>query len=138
AEAARTNDAKADDKNGSTKLLDPAKEPDDADIVTVRGQVVDPKGAVAKDVDVYVIRWFWNYGDRQPLARTKADDQGRFTISYRKSQFFADSGRPDQWREATIVAFADGYGFGWKDYRDLASKPDAKLQLVADDVPIEG
>jgi protocatechuate 3,4-dioxygenase beta subunit len=107
------------------------------DVITVRGRVVDPDGAPVPDADVYALRWFWDFGDRKPLAQVKADATGRFEISYRKSQFF-DAGRLEQWREADIVAFADGFGPGWVTYRGLSPNEEPTIRLVVDDVPIEG
>jgi protocatechuate 3,4-dioxygenase beta subunit len=110
---------------------------DSAEVITIRGQVVDPNGNPAAGADVYVLRWYWDFGERKPLAQVKADARGRFEISYRKSQFF-DAGRPDQWREAFITAFADGFGPGWMLYEDLAAGEAPTIRLAVDDVPIEG
>ncbi|HEX2476327.1 MAG TPA: M56 family metallopeptidase, partial [Lacipirellulaceae bacterium] len=110
---------------------------DTDDLVTVRGRVVDPNGRAVPGADVYALRWFWDFGDRKPLAQVKADGRGRFEILYRKSQFF-DAGRPEQWREANITAFADGFGPGWVTYGELKPGEEATLRLVRDDVPIEG
>ena len=137
-QAANNADLNVNDNGKSLKSLDASENSTDEDVVTVNGLVVNPSGKALANTDVYVLRWFWNYGDRRPLAQTKTDDRGRFTISYRKSQFSENSGRPDQWREAMIVAFADGFGPSWVTYQDLARNQDAKLKLVVDDVPIEG
>ncbi|TWT35360.1 Regulatory protein BlaR1 [Posidoniimonas corsicana] len=108
------------------------------DLVTVRGQVLKPNGEPAGPVDVVVLRWFWNYGDKKPLGAAKADQEGRFEVSYRKSQFAENAGRADQWRETYITAFAEGYGPGWAHYDRLKPDERATIRLVADDVPIEG
>jgi beta-lactamase regulating signal transducer with metallopeptidase domain/5-hydroxyisourate hydrolase-like protein (transthyretin family) len=110
---------------------------EDDDVITVRGQVIQPDGQPAAGADVYALRWYWNFGERKPLAQVKTDAQGRFEISYRKSQF-VDAGRPDQWRETDIVAFAQGFGPGWVEYRDLTPGEEPSIRLVADDVPVEG
>lgn len=116
---------------------DAEREPDE-NLITVRGRVIGPDGEVVRGADVCVLRWFWNYGEPKPLAQVKSDDDGRFEISYRKSQFFGTSGRPDQWREAAITAFAEGFGPGWVTYNDLSAGEEATIRLAMDDVPIEG
>ena len=111
---------------------------EDEDVITVHGTVVGPEGEPAPGAEVFVLRWFWNFGERRPLATAKADNHGKFEIAYRKSQFFETGGRPDQWREAYIAAFADGTGAGWVLYGDLAADEEPQIQLAVDDVPIEG
>ncbi|MEN1678504.1 MAG: M56 family metallopeptidase [Planctomycetota bacterium] len=123
----------------SNVAVEPASEQSaDDDLITVRGRVVKPDGQPAGGVDVYVLRWFWNYGDKKPLSTTKADAVGRFEISYRKSQFAETAGRPNQWRETFIAAFAEGYGPGWIHYSRLKPGEDPTVRLAVDDVPIEG
>lgn len=110
----------------------------DDDVVTVRGRVVRPDGTPSPGAEVFVLRWYWNLGDRKPLASTVADAAGRFEISYRKSQFAETAGRANQWRETYVAGFAPGFGPGWAKYWDLKSGEDAEVKLAVDDVPIEG
>ena len=110
----------------------------DNDVVIVHGSVIDPEGAPVAAADVYVLRWYWDFGDKKPLAETKTGKDGKFEISYRKSQFMENAGRPDQWREAAIAAFAKGFGPGWTTYEQIPLGSEATIRLVVDDLPIEG
>ncbi len=116
----------------------PGKAEVDDDLITVRGQVVAPDRKPGPNADVYVLRWYWNFGDHKALATTRADANGRFDISYRKSQFVETAGRPNQWRETYIASFADGYGPGWAHYDRLKPGEEAVVKLAVDNVPIEG
>ncbi|TWT90290.1 Regulatory protein BlaR1 [Pseudobythopirellula maris] len=124
------------DQTELAELITQDAAPDD--LITVRGQVVKPNGQPMSDADVYVLRYFWDYGDKKPLSSTKADQDGRFEISYRKSQFAETAGRPNQWRETCIAAFARGYGIGWAEYDRLKPGEGAIIRLAVDDVLIEG
>ena len=111
---------------------------EDEDLITVRGQVVDPQGRPVDGADVYVLRWYWNWGKRKPLGRTKSDENGRFEISYRKLMFWKTGLRPEQWREAFLVAFAPGYGPDWILYDRIPKGEPLTLRLARDDVPVKG
>ncbi len=112
--------------------------PADDDLVTVRGTVLDPSGQPRGGVAVAAVRWYWGLDDpRTPLSTTTTDGAGQFSISYRKAQFGRNFGRPDQWREAAIVATAPGFGPGWTYYGDIPIGEPAELQL-AEDHPIQG
>ena len=130
--------ASTDDATQSKSAAPLAATVDDDDVITIRGKVVTPDGQAAVDVPLYVLRWYWNYGERKPLAVTRSDGNGRFEISYRKSQFAESAGRPNQWRETYIAAFADGYGPGWAHYDRLKRGEQPTITLARDDVPIEG
>lgn len=130
-------------EDASTELSSPQRPANDKsdttnnDCVTVRGRVVDPDGRAVENADVYAVRWYWDWGDKKPLAQAKTDGNGQFEITYSKSDFF-HAGRVQQWREAVIAAFAQGYGPDWVSYDDIPSGTEPTLRLVADDVPIEG
>lgn len=111
---------------------------EDEDLITVRGQVVDPQGRPVDGADVYVLRWYWNWGKRKPLGHTKSDEDGRFEISYRKLMFWKTGLRPEQWREASYVAFAPGYGPDWILYDRIPKGEPLTLRLARDDVYLEG
>ncbi len=141
--AAATENAKTEDKpaktsSGSGQGNSESEAADADDLVTVRGRVVDPTGKPVAGADVDVLRWYWNLGTPEPLAVTKADENGRFSVAYRKSQYFESSGRPGQWREATIAAFGEGFGVGWVTYDKIAPGKEATIKLAVDDAPIEG
>jgi beta-lactamase regulating signal transducer with metallopeptidase domain/protocatechuate 3,4-dioxygenase beta subunit len=135
----RGDDASETDVEADSARGENAEESaDEDDAITVRGQVLDPDGKPVPDADVHVLRWYWNFGDHKPLASTTADANGRFTISYHKSQFAENAGRPNQWRETYIASFVDGFGPGWAHYDRLKPGEEAVVKLAVDDVPIEG
>ncbi|HUY90176.1 MAG TPA: carboxypeptidase regulatory-like domain-containing protein [Pirellulales bacterium] len=112
-----------------------AKSQDD-DLVTVAGRVVDPQGNPAAGATVFAVRWYSEPHIPHPaLADTTSGADGRFTISFRKSQFNVDLHRPEQWKEAMIVATAEGAGAGWVTWRDILPGVEPTLTLAAD-VPI--
>ena len=127
-----------DEEPAAENAVKASEAEEDQDLITVSGQVVDPEGRPVGGADVSVLRWYWNWGERKPLGQTKCDEDGRFEIGYRKSQFLGTSGRPEQWREAFFAAFAPGYGPDWILYENIPTGQRLTLRLVRDDVPIEG
>ena len=84
-------------------------------------------------------RWHWNPEiEREPLAETISQADGGFEISYRKSQFDADAGHPEPWREAFICAFKPGYGPHWVWPDKVPDGEAIELRLPVDDVAISG
>ena len=69
---------------------------------------------------------------------SKTDGNGSFEISYRKSQYADNPGQVEEWRNARITAFADGFGPGWVKYDEIVLGGDPTIRLVEDDVAIEG
>ena len=124
-------------KRGSAES--PRKAPPDDDVITIRGNVVDPDGKPAGGAAVHVLRWYWDPTvPKVPLAATTADSDGRFEITYRKSQFNVDVQRPEMWKEVTILATAKGLGPDWIEPRRLPPGEELTLHLVRDDVPVIG
>ncbi|HEV3339558.1 MAG TPA: M56 family metallopeptidase, partial [Pirellulales bacterium] len=94
-----------DDKPGNA-LNQHRPIPED-DLITVSGQVVDPDGSPFSGARVSAVRWYWDpHIPHPPLAETRGDAEGRFTIGFRKSQFNVDLGQVDQWKNTAIVATA--------------------------------
>ena len=111
----------------------------DDDLITVTGKVVDPEGKPFAGAKLYAVRWYWEpHIPHPPLAETTSDADGRFTISYRKSQFTVDVRQIDGWKDVSIVATADGFGTAWVTWSDLPRGKEPTLRLVTDDVPIAG
>ncbi len=112
---------------------------DSEDMITVHGTVVDPDGQPFGGATVQVLRWYWDPDvERKPLSSTTSNATGRFTISFRKSQFDVDLRRPDMWKEATVVATSPKYGPDFVSLRDHKATEDVSLRLVRDDVPLSG
>ena len=109
----------------------PVPDPIERDEVVVRGRMLDVDGRAASRASVYAIRSYWDEQvERRPLAEVQADDEGRFEIAFRKSQFTVDVNRPSQWRETAIVATAPGTGPGWARFKNIEDHPEVTLQLV--------
>ena len=136
-DGAREADAPHPGGKGGQTAEGAAREEGD-DLIAVRGRVVDPEGRPVGGADVYVLRWYSKWDERKPLGQTRSGPDGRFEISYRKSQFRETSRRYEQWREAFIAAFAAGYGPDWVLYQDIPRGEQPTLRLTRDDVPIEG
>jgi beta-lactamase regulating signal transducer with metallopeptidase domain/uncharacterized GH25 family protein len=128
--------AKSDGGGGKAGTGTAAKVDDD--LVTVRGRVVDPSGKPVSGADVLAPYWHYpSEKDPAPLASAKADANGRFELTFRKSQFDNLARNAGEWQFATIVAVAKDYGPAWVTYFDVASSGDITLQLVPDE-PIDG
>ncbi|HVC97549.1 MAG TPA: carboxypeptidase regulatory-like domain-containing protein, partial [Pirellulales bacterium] len=111
----------------------------DSDVVTVSGHVLDPQGKPVAGARILAVRTYWEpHIPHSPLAETHSAADGRFTISFRKSQFNVDLAGTDQWKHTDVVAIAQGFGPGWVTWRDIPAGNEPTLRLVADDVPITG
>ncbi len=132
------NGVTSHDERGSTESGRKAAAANE-DVITVRGSVVDPDGKPVAGAAVHVLRWYWDPAvPKVSLAAATSDSRGRFEISYRKSQFTVDVGRPEMWKEVTIIASAKGFGPGWVERDKLPPGAEPTLHLVRDDVPITG
>ena len=130
-EAAATDD-------GKTAEPDSAADDDDAPIA-ISGRIFDPAGNSVPGATVRLVRWYWDPAiEHKPLAETVSDKEGRFEISYRKSQFNVDIARPEQWKEVAVAAFKAGYGPDWVWANDFAADDKIELRLPADDLPVTG
>src|SRR4029079_14278516 len=130
AEAAKSEDLKSSDDSSVAKLPGTSSETGDSDVITIHGQVVDPDGKPFASAKVQIARWYWDKDLEQvALAKTNSGPDGRFVISYRKSQFNVDLQRPDMWKEVSVVATAAGFGPGWVERDDLAAGQEPTLQL---------
>jgi beta-lactamase regulating signal transducer with metallopeptidase domain/protocatechuate 3,4-dioxygenase beta subunit len=125
---------------GAASATQAASSTPDPDLLTIRGRVLDPAGKPVA-ADVLVLPWFAWYipsADRLPIAASKSDAAGKFQIQFSKSAYDARQGTVSgQWKLATIVAIAKGFGPAWIEYEDIPRADDLTLQLVPDE-PIEG
>ncbi len=125
---------------GALAAPDPTTETSDPDQVEIRGRVLDPGGRTVADAEVYVTRWHWDERfSREPLAKTRTDPEGRFVVSYRKSdpRFKVDVERQELWRHVLVSAFAPGFGPGWQQRAYVPEEQEAVLSLVKD-LPLRG
>ena len=114
-----------------------AGDPDERFLVS--GRVLDPAGAPVAGARVVAARtYFEPTAERRLLAETRTDADGRFELSYSRSQYDVDLLRLQMWTEASIIATKDGFGPAWTSYKKIDPGVGATLQLVADDVPVRG
>lgn len=112
----------------------------DPDVVTVSGRVLDPDGKPLAGAEMFLTRLYYDERyPKDPLAVGKSDEQGAFTLTYKKSdrRFRLAAERPEMWRHVTVSAFVPGFGPDWE---YLATWPQGKaleLQVVRD-APFEG
>ncbi|HUY32355.1 MAG TPA: M56 family metallopeptidase [Pirellulales bacterium] len=122
-----------------TAVTETAPSDSDDDVVTVSGKVVDPRGKPFAGAKIFAVRWYWEpHIPHAALAETKSGADGRFTISFRKSQFSVNVEHVEQWKEASIVGTAETFGAGWVTLRDIPRGQEPTLRLVHDDMPITG
>jgi beta-lactamase regulating signal transducer with metallopeptidase domain/protocatechuate 3,4-dioxygenase beta subunit len=109
---------------------------------TLRGKVLDPDGKPAEGAVVIVERFrasatSWD-GDREQLDRAVTAADGRFSLTYtpldRSTQ--EDPESPDRWRGIMVIASGAGAGPAWAAPGEVTE--DRPIQLVRDDIPIQG
>jgi RNA polymerase sigma factor (sigma-70 family) len=121
---------------------------DKGDTLAVSGRVLDPDGKPFAGAEITlwwhdVRGWIcWHHPamhDVKPYHGASSGTDGRFHFTFAKSAirdtFLNADNRP--WHRMAIVAAAPGYGPAWL-YAYGLGTPDAKLQMVKDDVPILG
>jgi len=122
--------ASADDVVQPPSAATAENQPPEDDLVTVAGKVVDPDGKPLAGATVSALHWWHRLISYPPLAKTKCDSAGRFTVSFRKSEYAIGLGPADTWKEAMIVASAKGFGLAWIRWRDIPVGQELTLQLV--------
>jgi len=112
----------------------------DPDIVTVSGRVLDPDGMPLAGAELFLTRLMYDERlPKDPLAVGKSDEEGAFTLTYRKSdrRFKLAAERPEMWRHVTVSAFVPGFGPDWEYLATWPQEKALKLQVVRD-APFEG
>jgi hypothetical protein len=129
--------------NQSALIAQPAGQADETIVVT--GRVLDPAGMPAAGARVAVLsttHWETRLS-RRPVVEVTSDGQGRFRLTYRKSQVspFSTGGGSsgvESWKQTQIVASHPGYGLAFDRWNNTDAQGELVLRLVEDDVPIEG
>ncbi|HVX12204.1 MAG TPA: hypothetical protein VHC22_13570 [Pirellulales bacterium] len=106
-------------------------------MITVSGQVLDPQGKPLAGATIAALHSPHHFTTYPPLAKRRCDPEGRFTVAFRKSQYAIGLGPADNWKDAMIVASADGFGLAWIRWREIPAGRELTLQLV-EDMPITG
>ena len=116
--------------------------------VTVSGVVLTPDGKPAAGATVRAAAPLWTMlapivgaDFKSPMSETKADAQGRFSISF-PTQPFGDVSQLDErwreiWKKTAVAASLAGFGPAWVTYDEIDPQEPVTLKLV-DDVPIRG
>ena len=120
----------------------PATDEATDDQVTIPGRVLDAAGNPVEGAIVRVVRWFGGGPevDHRPLAETTSDREGRFAITYHKSQFKADVDRPERWKRVAVAASKPGQGSDavLRGKKGVPDGEQAELRLPGDDLAITG
>ncbi len=114
-------------------------------LFTVHGIVLDPQNHPVPNAIITVpapSNWYTRL-TCEVIAKTTTTPDGRFQISYHKSQvapFSAGGGTPGDgfWKSTMIVAHANGFGMAWCFWDHTNAAGDLTLQLAPDDIPIQG
>jgi RNA polymerase sigma factor (sigma-70 family) len=121
---------------------------DQGDSLAVSGRVLDPDGKPLAGAEITlwwhdVRGWVcWHHPamhDSKPYRGTRSGKDGCFHFTFAKSAIRDTmlNGDARPWHRMAIVAAAPGYGPAWL-YAHGLGTPDARLQMVKDDVPIIG
>jgi RNA polymerase sigma factor (sigma-70 family) len=102
------------------------------DTVAISGRVLDPEGKPFEGAKLYVAfqRDFALEHRPPPAVRATSQARGRFQLSVPKAEFDES--------KTQVVALAPGYGPGWVELERPEAAANLTLQLVKDDVPING
>jgi RNA polymerase sigma factor (sigma-70 family) len=148
ASVVRPADTQPEPKANPTKPRPEVAIEEKGDMLAVSGHVLDPDGKPFAGAEITV--WWhdargwicWHHPAMhavKPHRGAASGPDGRFDFTFAKSAirdtFLNADARP--WRRMAIVAAAPGYGPAWL-YAYGLGAPNAKLQLVKDDVPIVG
>ncbi|MCG8648669.1 MAG: transthyretin-like family protein, partial [Pirellulales bacterium] len=95
---------------------------------SIKGKVLLPSGQPAADAPVML---YW----RKPLAQTRTDKDGSFTLELDVPRIKADVG--ESWIRTAIVSSTDGCGPGWEILGRIKNANSVTLNLV-EDLPIQG
>jgi len=120
----------------------------DPETVSIAGVVLKPDGSPAAGATVRAATAMWAMLEpivgadfKSKMSETKADAQGRFSISFSKQPFgdLSQLGErwQDVWKRTEIAASLPGFGPAWIEYGEIDSQQPVTLKLV-EDVPIHG
>jgi len=104
------------------------------DPIVFSGRVLTADGKPAAGAKVFVTMP-WRLVNRPPVAPVRATTgpDGRYRFTASRTEF-----HKDWWYWAVVAATAKGYGLGWVELNKDTAGQDQTLQLVKDDVPVNG
>ncbi len=112
----------------------PRADPDRAGSIVFRGFVFDPVGQPYAGAHVHLFG-FGRNAPFSPDVRARSFPGGHFRFDVPRADFDAYF-EPEPWREAHVIAAAEGFGLAMA--HGPANDEELELRLVADDVPIAG
>ncbi len=124
-----------------SEVVPPAPPADPDGEVGYAGRVLDPRGRLVAGARVYLdyLRISMTPSITYPPAlrsRATSGPDGRFQFAVPKSEFNARA--VDPWRNAVVVATAEGFGPGVSDSDEPDFGRDLAVRLAPDDVPVAG
>jgi RNA polymerase sigma factor (sigma-70 family) len=106
---------------------------DDRTVRTLRGHVLGPDGKPVATAKVYLVA---RSGGNKAVVNGAVQRDGSFSLTFDTEKLPGLLEVDEPWRDAVLIAVADGLGPAWIRVRDLAVSPwNARL---ATDLPIEG
>ncbi len=111
------------------------------DVVTIKGQVVDPDGKPFPNAVVRAVNNLDFWKEKPAVVRTQSDNQGLFELKVHTSAFAPQSGGQvfaEYWKQLGVTAVASGYAPAFVPYVAIENNPSTTLKLVEDTVPITG
>ncbi len=122
----------------------PSTAPAQGAMIRARGVVLDPTGKPISGARITIpspVSWTTRVM-RKVLSTATSGPDGRFEISAAKadlSPFSTGGGSPGEngWKQAQVVASADGFGLAFARWDQANDAGDIVLKLLADDVPID-
>jgi RNA polymerase sigma factor (sigma-70 family) len=101
---------------------------------TISGTVTGPDGQPVPGAKVYLIP---RTNREKPAAETIAAADGSFRLAFDPERVAGWVGADESWRDAGLIAVADGFGPAWTRVGDVTQSR-WQARLLVDDVPIEG
>ncbi len=128
--------AKGETKPQAARTADGDKDKK-SDTVAFSGRVLDPEGKPVKNAKVYLLL---HHLKKRPFpVRGTSGEDGRYRFSVRKAEFDQRYSL-EPWKQASVVALAEGYGIGLPQISSgkLPPTDEITIRFAKDDVPITG
>jgi hypothetical protein len=139
-EKAKDTTEKAKEPGGIAQERRAPEVEEDSDLVHIRGRVMDPDGKPVAGAAILVLPYsVVGVEKAEPLGRWESGRDGRFGITFRKSQIHPPvMNAATPWKGVRIATAVPGYGPAWVSAGEVNPNTEATLRLVRDDVPLRG